>query len=175
MGNEVSDAINSVMAVREFDSRPIPNAVIKRIAEAGRLTASASNQQPWHFVFVTEREGLRKLGSLVRTGPYNANAAAAIVVAYLKEKGDFGISDASRAVQSMMIAAWVDGVGSNWTGFAGRLDSVRAEFGIPDEYDVLAVVPLGYPKRPIAGRKKRKPFDEVVSSERFGRSMEKAR
>lgn len=173
MGNEVFDAISTVMAVREFDTRPIPEDVIERIAEAGRLTASASNQQPWHFVFVREREGLRKLGSLIRTGPYNANAAAAVIVAYLKEKGEFGISDASRAVQSMMVAAWADGVGSNWTGFAGRLDNVRAEFGLPEEYDVLSVVPLGYPKRRIVGRKKRKPAADVISSERFGRPLGK--
>jgi len=171
MSNEAFEAISTVMAVREFDGKPIPDDVIHRIAEAGRLTASASNQQPWHFVFVREREGLRKLGSLVRTGPYTANAAAAVIVAYLKEKGDFGISDASRAVQSMMIAAWADGVGSNWTGFAGRLDDVRAEFGFSDEYDVLAVIPFGYPKRRIVGRKKRKPLAEVASSEVFGRPL----
>jgi nitroreductase len=67
----------------------------------------------------------------------------------------------------MILTAWGDGVGSNWTGFAG-LEAVRKEFGLPDAYDVLAVVPLGYPKRKILGKKKRKPFNEVVSGERFG-------
>ena len=171
MANEVFEAISTVMAVREYDSKPIPDDVIHRIADAARLTASASNQQPWHFVVVRERDGLRKLGTLVRTGPYNANAAAAVIVAYLKEKGDFGISDASRAIQSMMLAAWADGVGSNWTGFAGRMDGVRQEFGLPDDYDVLAVVPFGYPKRRVVGRKKRRPLDEVVSAETFGRPL----
>lgn len=171
MANEVFEAISTVMAVREYDGRPIPDDVIHRIAEAARLTASASNQQPWHFVVVRERDGLRKLGALVRTGPYTANAAAAVIVAYLKEKGEFGISDASRAIQSMMLAAWADGVGSNWTGFAGRMDNVRQEFGFPDEYDVLAVVPFGYPKRRVVGRKKRRPLGEVVSAETFGRPL----
>jgi len=68
----------------------------------------------------------------------------------------------------MMLAAWGDGVGSNWTGFAGRLDNVRVEFGLPDAYEVLAVMPLGYPKRKVIGKKKRKPLNEVVSAERFG-------
>lgn len=58
-------------------------------------------------------------------------------------------------------------MGSNWTG-GGGLEGVRTEFGLPDMYDVLAVVPLGYPKRKVIGRKKRKPFDQVVSAERFG-------
>lgn len=159
------------MAVREYDDRPVPGDVLKRILEAGFLTASASNVQPWHFVLVRDRDSLARIGSLVRTGPYIAKAAAAVIVAYEKEKGPFGISDGSRAIQSMMVAAWAEGVGSNWAGFAGRLDEVRQEFGLPDTYDVLAVVPLGYPKHRIAGKKKRKPFNEVVSAERFGRPL----
>jgi nitroreductase len=159
------------MAVREFDDRELPEDVARRIVEAAYLSASASNVQPWHFILVRDRALLRKLGSLVRTGPYIANAAAAVIVAYEKEKGPFGISDGSRAIQSMMIAAWAEGVGSNWTGFAGRLDNVRVEFGLPESYDVLAVVPLGYPKRHLAGKKKRKPFNQVVSAERFGQHL----
>lgn len=160
------------MAVREYGDRPLPTDVARRIVEAGHLTASASNVQAWHFILVRDRGLLRKLGSLVRTGPYIANAAAAVIVAYDKEKGLIGIADASRAIQSMMIAAWAEGVASNWTGFAGRLENVREEFGLPDSYDVLAVVPLGYPKRRVAGRKKRKPFNQVVSAERFGQPLE---
>src|SRR5579871_3269665 len=100
MPNPVFDAVSSVMAVRDYQDKPVPDDVIKRIVEAGRLSASGSNKQPWHFIVVREREGLRALGSLVRTGPYTARAAFAIVVAY--EKGNpLGISDASRAIQSM--------------------------------------------------------------------------
>ena len=156
------------MAIREYADRAIREEVTRRIVEAARLTASASNVQPWHFVLVRERDALRKLGSLVRTGPYTANAAAAVIVAYQKDKGEVGLSDASRAIQSMMVSAWGDGVASNWTGFAGRLDNVRKEFGLPDAYEVLAVVPFGYPKRKVIGRKKRKPIGEIVSAERFG-------
>jgi nitroreductase len=167
MANEVFEAVRTVLAVREYDSKAVPDEVIRRIAEAGHLTASASNLQPWHFIVVRERENLEKLGALVRTGPYIRNAQAAVIVAYEKAKGAIGISDASRAVQAMILAAWGDGVGSNWTGFSD-LESVRKEFGVPDEYQVVAVVPLGYPKRKPIGKKKRKPFDEVVSGERFG-------
>ena len=156
------------MAVREYAEREVPADVVRTILESAHLTASASNLQPWHFVLVQDREALRKLGSMVRTGPYIAGAAAAVIVAYEKERGDLGISDGSRAIQSMMLTAWSQGVASNWTGFAGRLDEVRKEFGFPDSYDVLAVVTLGYPKRKVIGNKKRKPLGEVVSAERFG-------
>lgn len=154
------------MAVREYQEKRLLEDVARRIIEAAHLTASASNLQPWHFVLVRERDALRKIGSVMRTAPYIANAAAAVVVAYEKASR-FGVSDCSRAIQSMILTAWGDGVGSNWTGF-GPLDAVRKECGLPDTYDVLAVVPFGYPKRRILGKKKRKPFNEVVSTERFG-------
>ena len=167
MANETFEAVRTVMAVREYRDKELPEAVIRRIAEAGHLTASAGNGQPWHFVVVRERGRLQKLGSLVRTGPYMAGAAAAVIVAYETAKGLYGASDASRAIQSMILAAWGDGVGSNWTGFS-HLENVREEFGLPAEYEVLAVLPLGYPRRNVTGRKKRKPFDQIVSAEHFG-------
>ena len=167
MANQVFDTVRTLMAVREYDGRPIPDEVLRRVVEAAHVSASASNIQPWHFVLVKKRDDLRKLGSLVRTGPYIANAAAAVIVAYEKSSQKWGVSDASRAIQDMAVTAWGEGVGSNWAG-GGGLEGVRTEFGIPDTYDVLAVVPLGYPKRKIIGRKKRKPFDQVVSLERFG-------
>lgn len=169
MANEVFEAVRTVLAVREFDDRDLQDSAIRRIAEAAHLTASGGNRQPWHFVVVRKPDALRKLGSLVRTGPYTARAAAAVIVAYEKESR-IGVSDASRAIQSMMLTAWGEGIASNWTGFGG-LDNVREEFGIPDTYEVLAVVPFGYPKRKVIGRKKRKPFNEVVSAERFGRPL----
>ncbi|MGH7765049.1 MAG: nitroreductase family protein [Candidatus Dormibacteraceae bacterium] len=168
MLNPVFDAVRTVLAVREFDDRPLPEGLLDRIAQSAHLTASASNLQPWHFVMVDRREHLQELGRLVRTGPYTANAAAAVIVAFEKSNV-LAISDASRAIQSMMLTAWAEGVGSNWTGFAGRLDGVRQEFGLPDGYDVLAVVPFGYPKRKLGlGKKKRKPIGDVVSDEKFG-------
>jgi nitroreductase len=128
------------------------------------------NAQPWHFVVVENRDTLRKLGELVRTGPYIAQAPLAIAVAM--EKSKFAVSDASRAIQSMILTAWSEGVGSNWTGFGG-LDGVNPLLGIPAEMDVLAVVPFGYPVKAVGkGKKNRKPLSEVAHRERFGQPFE---
>jgi nitroreductase len=167
VANPVFEVVSTVLAVREFQDKPIPDEVLRRIVEAAHLSASSVNQQPWHFVVVTKPESLRELGGLIRSGPYVANAAAAVIVAYEK-KSPYGVSDCSRAIQSMVMVAWADGVGSNWTGFGG-MESVRKKFGLPDSFDVLAVVPFGYPKRALGkGKKKRKPLGEILSLERFG-------
>jgi hypothetical protein len=114
---DVFEAVRTLLAVRRYQDRPVPEAVLHRIVEAGRLTASAKNMQPWDFIVVQDRETLRQLGAVARTGPYVAQAPLAIVVAV--DKTPFAVSDASRAIQSMLLTAWADGVGSNWVGFLG--------------------------------------------------------
>ena len=167
MANAVFEAVRTVLAVREYEEKEVGEDVVRRIAQAAHLTASAANRQPWHFVVVRDRETLRRVGQLVQTGPYIAGSAFAVVVAYERDSRT-GVSDTSRAVQSMILTAWGDGVGSNWTGFTGLTD-VAHEVGIPEQYDVLAVIPFGYPARAVGkGKKSRKPFGEVVSAERFG-------
>jgi nitroreductase len=165
---DVFDAVRTVLAVRSYQDHPIPEEVVARILESARLTGSSMNAQPWHFVAVTEPEMLRRLGGVVKTGPYIADAPLAIAVA-VERSSRFGVSDGSRAIQSMVLTAWAEGVGSNWTGFTG-MDGVREILGIPDTYDVIAVLPFGYPaEERRAGRKARKPASEVLSRERFGR------
>jgi nitroreductase len=156
-----------MLAVRRYRDEPVPETTLHRVVEAGRLTGSAQNLQPWQFIVVQDRGTLRQLGALARTGAHVAQAAAAVVVTV--ERTPFAVSDASRAIQSMLLAAWGDGVGSNWVGFGG-LEEVRALLGVPAGLDVLAILPLGYPAGAVGrGRKRRKPLAAVAHRERHGR------
>jgi nitroreductase len=163
---EVFDAVRTVLAVRNYRDDPVPRDTVRRIVEAGRLTASSMNGQPWHFIVVENRDTIRELGRLATTGRYVAQAPVAVVVAI--ERTRFAVSDASRAIQSMILTAWSEGLGSNWVGFLG-LTEVKPLLGIPDDLDVLAVIPFGYPAQASGrGKKQRKPLSEVAHREQFG-------
>jgi nitroreductase len=163
---DVFKAIRTALAVRQYRDTPIPDEVVREIVEAGRLTASSANSQPWRFIVVSEKDTLRQLAALARTGPYIAQAPLAIVVA--TTQSPLAVSDASRAIQSMMLDAWSHGVGSNWVGFGG-VDAVKPLLGIPADLDVLAILPFGNPAPPTgAGKKNRKPLGEVAFRERYG-------
>ncbi len=163
---DVFDAVRTLVAVRRYQDTPVSDDTIRRIVDAGRLTASGMNAQPWHFVIVQDRATLQQLGSVLRTGPYVAEAPLAIVVAI--EKTPIAVSDASRAIQSMLLTAWAEGVASNWVGFGG-LTAVNDLLAIPPHLDVLAVLPLGYALGPVGqGTKQRKALAEVAHRERFG-------
>jgi nitroreductase len=110
------------------------------------------------------------LGELARTGPYVAQAPLAVVAAI--ERTKFSVSDASRAIQSMVLTAWSEGVGSNWVGFL-NLDGVKSLLRIPDDLDVLAIVSFGYPAQAVGrGQKQRKPLSEVAHRGQFGQPFE---
>jgi nitroreductase len=167
---DVLEAIRTVLAVRRYLDRPVPQDVVRKIVEAGRLTGSAMNLQPWHFIVTERRETLRQLGALARSGPYVAEAPLAIVIA--TDKSGYAVSDASRAIQSMLLAAWSEGVGSNWVGFGG-LGKVNALLGIPSALEVLAILPFGYPADRIGrGRKNRKALRTIAHRERYGQPFE---
>ncbi|MCL4265831.1 MAG: nitroreductase family protein [Anaerolineae bacterium] len=161
------EAIRTLLAVRNYQDKLVPEESLRRILEAGRLTGSSMNGQPWHFLVVQNRDTLQQLGSLLRSGPYVAQAPLAIVVAI--DNTRYAVSDASRAIQSMMLTAWVDGLGANWVGFGG-LDSIKPLLGIPTEMEVFAVLPIGYPADAITGqgKKRRKALAEVAHREQWG-------
>ena len=162
---EVFDAVRTVLAIRQFQDKPIPEAVVQQIVEAAHVTASSMNGQPWHFIIVQDKKMLRQLGTLARTGPYIAQAPLAIVVGM--EQSPYAVSDASRAIQDMILTAWAQGIGSNWVGFE-NLQQINPVLGIPEEIAILAILPFGYPVATVGkGKKKRKPLSEVVHRERW--------
>ncbi len=68
----------------------------------------------------------------------------------------------------MLLTAWAEGLGSNWVGF-NSLEAVKALLNIPDNLDVLAILPFGYPTQAVGqGKKQRKPLAEVAHREQFG-------
>ena len=165
---DVFEAVRTVLAVRAYQDKPVPAEAVRRIVEAGWLTASSMNGQPWHFIVVEQRETLRQLGALARSGPYIAQAPLAVVVAM--EESIYAVSDASRAIQSMILTAWSEGIASNWVGFQ-NLEQVKPLLGIPEAVEVLAIVPFGYAFKKLGkGKKKRKPLGEVAHRERYGQS-----
>jgi nitroreductase len=158
-------AIASRREIREYDDRPIPADVERRILEAGRVAGSAANKQPWRFLVV---EDPRALAETVYE-PTNLSRAKLVVVIVLTGRFAF---DIGRAAQNMMLAAWNEGVGSCPNGFSDREKAVDL-LGLQEGEDPVIVLSFGYPARKRdpesrsaeewIERANRKPFDEVVT------------
>jgi len=152
--------------IRDYVDRAIPDEALLKILEAGRLAPSSKNSQPWHFVVIKKKETLRKISELAPTGAQIAKAPLAIAV--LMDGAKLPEIDGTRAIQSMVLAAWDMGIGSCWiTNFYD--DAVKDMLGVPQRMRLITVMPFGYPVEPKTTRKKtRKALDEIVHLEKFG-------
>jgi nitroreductase len=154
-------AVASRREVREYADRELPDDVVRRILDAGRLAGSARNKQPWRFLVVEDEGARERLAESVYAA---GNVRGARLVVAIVGKSGF---DTGRAAQNMMLVAWNEGVGSCPNGIS---DAELAEsiVGAP----VRIILSFGYaakPRDPSAhtaeewsARAKRKPFDEVV-------------
>jgi nitroreductase len=167
---DVFDCLRTRPAVRSFRSDPVPDGVVKKILEAGRQAHSQRNRQPWCFVVIQNRETLKQIGTLASSGPYIADAPLAIALVIEGAKNPY--IDATRAAECLMLAAWGEGIGSCWVGGLDRL-KIKELLGIPEEAELITVIPFGYPTDEEKAKKKvRKRLGKIASRERYGQAYQ---
>jgi len=150
-------AIASKRDERRYADRPIPDEVVERILDAGRLAGSSRNKQDWEFVVVSDRDALAE----TVYAPENVRTAALAIAIVCPRAFDVG-----RATQNMMLAAWGEGVVSCPNGVADASAAANLIGGEP-----AIVLSFGYPAKPRdpdsrpakewSRRANRKPLGEV--------------
>lgn len=157
-------AIASKRDERRYADRPVPGDVVERILDAGRLSGSSKNRQPWSFLLVEDAARRERLADSVYE-PGNVRGAALVVV--LTGKG----LDLGRCAQNMMLTAWNEGVVSCPNGIK---DAVAAAQALDlEEGEPGLALSFGYPARPRdpssrpaedwSARANRKPLGEFVT------------
>jgi nitroreductase len=153
--------------IRSYVKKEVPDEVIRKIIEAGRLAPSAMNLQPWHFVIIKDKATVKGLEKFCISGRFIADASFAVVV-ITDPVNKWHEIDGARAVQNMSLAAWNEGLGTCWIGAIDR-DKVKEMLDIPKNFYVLTILPFGYPEEFTVKRKKvRKPAEEIFHWEKFG-------
>ncbi|MGE5596528.1 MAG: nitroreductase family protein [Hyphomicrobiales bacterium] len=147
---------------RNFLDRPIPEDVLHRILQAGRMAGSSKNAQPNRFVVVRDRAKIEAIAALSPLAKWLGTSA--MIVVFVQEGREHPF-DAGRAAQNMMLAAFADGVGS-CPAHVSETELARL-FGIPEGLHINRVIGFGYvdPARdapPPSVARKRLPLEEIV-------------
>jgi nitroreductase len=193
---EFFDVVGRQRACRVFSFEPLADALVQRVLEAATFAPSAENRQPWVFVVVRDGARRAAIGELTRrawagggrahsegrlspgllaeveTGAQGgvAGAPVLVVVGGDARLGDRRVIEASvfPAVQNMLLAATALGLGSALTTLPVVFGAELAEaVGLPVEVAPLAVVPLGWPARPL-GPPRRQPVSDKAHRESYG-------
>jgi nitroreductase len=168
----VSEAIRYKRAVRQFAEKPVDDATINKILNAGRRSQSSSNEQQWQFVVVRDRAILSQLSTLGRGAGHTAGAAFAVAILTRDPASKFQVLfDAGQCAAYMQLAAWELGVASCLAAFYEH-DKARQMLGFPAEWHLRMGLSFGYPADPsqlTAQPKKggRRPLDELVHWDRW--------
>jgi nitroreductase len=162
-------AVASKRDWRSYAERPVPEDVQRRILDAGRLSGSAQNKQPWTFVVVESDEAKARVAETVYAGDNVRTCAFAVAIATEGGKYPF---DVGRAMQNMMLAAWNEGVASCPNGMRDPA-AAAAVLGLDEGRLPVNIPSFGYPRRPLdpdskgpeewSAEANRKPLDEVVT------------
>jgi len=154
------ECIRTRRTTRTFLTKDIPEATIQKILEAGRLSPSARNLQPWHFVAIQDKAMLKQLAPLCTSGRFIEQAVCAVAVV-TDPSNRWHETDGARAVQNMELTGWNEGVGTCWIGSLER-DKIKDLLGIPQPLHLLTILPFGYPVEPKAPRSRTKKRPEEV-------------
>ncbi len=169
----VRDAVHTKRAVREFADRPLAEADLAAILEAGRRAHSAKNGQRWAFIVVRDRARLKQMATLGPWCSHVGGAAAAVALVTPDPKAeDAPLSimwDLGGAAAQMMLVAWELGVGS-CPATVYEADRARAVLGYPADMHCEFMLSFGYPANPDVLTKPnraggRKPAEDLVHRE----------
>jgi nitroreductase len=190
------DVVLRQRACRAFRPEPLDDDVVERVLEAATFAPSAENRQPWVFVVVRHPVRRAAIGDLNRRAWQGgakshsegrlspslldevdrgaqggiAEAPVLVVVGGDTRLGDRRVIAASifPATQNMLLAAGALGLGAALTTLPLVFGPELAEIvGLPSEVQPMAVVPLGWPARPL-GPPKRLPVADKAYRETFG-------
>src|SRR5947209_17090462 len=148
----IHDLIRERWSPRAFADRPVAPGTLHSVLEAARWAASAANQQPWSFVVATREDAAahaRMVGTLMEGNVRWAQHAPVLilVVARLYEhpgKEHISFYDVGMAVGNLLTQVTHLGLVAHQMG-GFHADMAREVLGIPDGYEPLAVIALGYP------------------------------
>ena len=154
---------------RSFLSKKVGMEKLEKVLEAGRLAPTGRNNQPQRILVLQDKQELEKLKECT---VYGWNAPAIMIVCYDREVSwkrkadgaDGGIVDASIVTTHMMLEIANLGLGTTWIGSFDP-EKVREVYRIPDSYEVVALLPVGYPSeeaKPSDNHDKRLPLEETV-------------
>jgi nitroreductase len=168
---EFAQLIQVRYSVRAYKPDPVPDHLLQKVLEAGRLAPTAANRQAFRLLVVrTEgrREELKRLyaGDWFVAGPLVLGICTIPAEAWVRRDGkSYADVDAAIVMDHVILQAAADGLGTCWIG-AFDPAVAREIFGLPAGVEPVAFTPLGYPAD-RARTKKRKSLKELVRRERW--------
>jgi len=163
---EFFEVIKNRKSIREYSDREVEKGLIEKIVDAGRLAATARNEQPWEFVVTRDKKTLKKICDMCPNGPFIKDVSHLIAVFSRDTK--YYIEDCSAATENMLLAIEALGLGGCWIAGDKKdyAEDIRKIFNAPDGYKLVSMITVGYPKKEEKPHAK-KSLKEILRWEKY--------
>ena len=178
---ELMEVIKTRRSVRKYDEKDVPEEVLNSILEAVRWSPSWANTQCWEVVVIRDKTIKENLKEVIfpKNPATNAITQAPLLLAVcgkLKSSGfynnivttkfgDWFMFDLGLFIQTLCLAAWDLGLGTVVVGLFDH-DKAKGMIKVPEGYELVALVPLGYPAK-ISSAPQRREIREFVHQNTF--------
>jgi len=140
-------------SIRVYAPGTIDDATVTRLLQATMAAPSAVARDPWRFVVIRKAETLAAIAAALPNGGMLATAPVGIAVCGDVEAAhdhqlSYLLQDCSAAIENLLLAAHVLGLGACWLGVHPREDRVRKLrqiLSLPASVIPVACVSLGLP------------------------------
>ena len=168
---DLNEAIFSRRSVREYTSRPVDEQTIDQLIEAAVYAPNAMHQQPWTFTVVRDRKMLdetsrdakshmltnmtpsaqtEQVGSQLNDPNFHIfYHAPVLILISAAGQGPWVTEDCALAAENLMLAAYAQGLGTCWVGFAQSFlntPDAKKLLGLPEDWITVAPIIVGHPK-----------------------------
>ncbi len=161
------ELIETRYSSRAYRPDPVPEDLLHRVLEAGRLAPTAANRQGFRIV-VAPTEGRREDILRIYGKPWFADAPLIIGVCTIDSETwhrrldgkSFHEVDAAIVMDHMILAAAELGLGTCWVA-AFDPEAAREVLDLPEGWEPVIFTTLGFPADQ-SKPKRRKPLDDLV-------------
>ncbi len=175
---DVFEAIQKRKSSKTDEATLVSKEALKKLLEAARLSPSAKNIQPWHFIVVTDPKKRKALSKGVFAKFLSETPAVIVLCGDEKASPEWYMVDVALAGENMVLAATEEGLGTCWVGSFDE-KQVKTLVGVPEDLRVVALLAVGYAKekasltsKVIKFLRRRKTMDEIASWEVYGQTLE---
>lgn len=175
----VTDAIQNRRSYRgKYKPTPVPREDLEKIMQAGLDAPSGCNKQTTSLICVDDPEVLAKVHGVIdppmaETAPAMICVLTRRIIAYRDRC--FAVQDYAAAIENMLLAIVALGYQSCW--YEGHItdndrigDKIAGILGVPEEYELVCVLPVGVAENDPAVPPK-KPFEERAWFNHFGENI----
>jgi nitroreductase len=145
--------ISGRRSIRAYSADPVSEEAVQKLLEAAMAAPSACAKDPWRFVVIRNRDTLSQIATALPNGQMIATAALGIAVcgelpAAHDQQLSYLLQDCSAAIENLLLAAHILGLGACWLGVHPRelrVNALKQILALPPSVIPVACIALGHP------------------------------